>query len=92
MALKEVMEHLEVGYGNVVVLDLEKFFDTVNHSRLIELISRRVKDSRVISLIHKYLTVGVVMGNKFEESEVGVPQAGPLSPLLSNIMLNELDK
>jgi RNA-directed DNA polymerase len=91
-ALKEVERHLNEGYHYVVDLDLEKFFDTVNHSRLIELISRKVKDSRVISLIHKYLIAGVVVGNKFEESVLGVPQGGPLSPLLSNIMLDELDK
>jgi RNA-directed DNA polymerase len=91
-ALKEVERHLNEGYHYVVDLDLEKFFDTVNHSRLIELISRKVKDPRVISLIHKYLIAGVVVGNKFEESVLGVPQGGPLSPLLSNIMLDELDK
>lgn len=91
-ALKEVERHLNEWYHYVVDLDLEKFFDTVNHSRLIELISRKVKDPRVISLIHKYLIAGVVVGNKFEESVLGVPQGGPLSPLLSNIMLDELDK
>jgi group II intron reverse transcriptase/maturase len=73
-------------------MDLEKFFDTVNQSKIVEVLSRTVKDGRVISLIHKYLKAGVVVGNKFEETEVGVPQGGPLSPLLSNIMLNELDK
>jgi group II intron reverse transcriptase/maturase len=73
-------------------MDLEKFFDTVNQSKLIEVLSRTVKDGRVISLIHKYLHAGVVVRNKFEETNVGVPQGGPLSPLLSNIMLNELDK
>jgi group II intron reverse transcriptase/maturase len=91
-ALKEVESHLNDKYHYVVDLDLEKFFDTVNHSRLIELLSRKVKDPRVISLIHKYLIAGVVVGNKFEESVLGVPQGGPLSPLLSNIMLDELDK
>ncbi len=73
-------------------MDLEKFFDTVNQSKLIEVVSRTVKDGRVISLIHKYLNAGVVVHNKFEETEMGVPQGGPLSPLLSNIMLNELDR
>jgi group II intron reverse transcriptase/maturase len=91
-ALKEVESHLNDKYHYVVDLDLEKFFDTVNHSRLIELISRKVKDPRVISLIHKYLRAGVVVENKFQESVLGVPQGGPLSPLLSNIMLDELDK
>jgi RNA-directed DNA polymerase len=91
-ALKEVEGHLNDKYHYVVDLDLEKFFDTVNHSRLIELISSKIKDPRVISLIHKYLIAGVVVENKFQESVLGVPQGGPLSPLLSNIMLDELDK
>ncbi len=73
-------------------MDLEKFFDTVNQSKLIEVLSRTVKDGRVISLIHKYLNAGVVIRNKFEETGMGVPAGGPLSPLLSNVMLNELDK
>ena len=90
-ALKEVKKHLDGGHHYVVDLDLEKFFDTVNHSRLIELLSKRVKDPRVISLIHKYLNAGVVTQGKFQESVLGVPQGGPLSPLLSNIMLHELD-
>src|SRR5690606_40161280 len=59
---------------------------------LIEIISRTVKDGRVISLIHKYLNAGVIADHRFEETKVGVPQGGPLSPILSNIMLNELDK
>jgi group II intron reverse transcriptase/maturase len=72
-------------------MDIAKFFDTVNHSKLIEILSRTVKDGRVVSLIHKYLNAGVVVEHKFEKTESGVPQGGPLSPLLSNIMLNELD-
>jgi len=73
-------------------MDLEKFFDTVCQSKLIEILSRTIKDGRVISLIHKYLNAGVVLNGLFERTEIGVPQGGPLSPLLSNIMLNELDK
>lgn len=73
-------------------MDLEKFFDTVNHSKLIEVLSRTIKDGRVISMIHKYLNAGVVGNGFFEKTEEGVPQGGPLSPLLGNIMLNELDK
>ena len=76
----------------VVDMDLEKFFDTVCQSKLIEVLSRTIKDGRVISLIHKYLNAGVIANGKFERTEVGMPQGGPLSPLLSNIMLNELDK
>ena len=64
----------------------------MNHSKLIEVISRTVKDGRVVSLIHKYLNAGVLAAGKYEETKKGVPQGGPLSPLLSNIMLNELDK
>lgn len=73
-------------------MDLEKFFDTVCQSKLIEVLSRTIKDGRVISLIHKYLNAGVISRGIFEKTEVGMPQGGPLSPLLSNIMLNELDK
>ena len=80
------------GYIYVVDLDLERFFDTVSHSKLIEILSRTIKDGRVISLIHKYLRSGVMNKGMFETSEEGTPQGGPLSPLLGNIMLNELDK
>ncbi len=73
-------------------MDLEKFFDKVNHSKLIEVLSRTIKDGRVVSLIHRYLNAGVQVGANFKASEMGVPQGGPLSPLLSNIMLNELDR
>jgi len=90
-AMKKCVEYADQGYKYVVDMDLEKFFDTVNQSKLIEILSRTIKDGRVISLIHKYLRVGVVEHNTFKETGVGVPQGGPLSPLLSNIMLNELD-
>ena len=73
-------------------MDLEKFFDTVCQSKLIEVLSRTIKDGRVISLIHKYLNAGVIANGMFERTEIGMPQGGPLSPLLSNVMLNELDK
>ena len=73
-------------------MDLEKFFDTVSHSKLIEVLSKTIKDGRVISLIHKYLNAGVMTEGRHEPSEQGVPQGGPLSPLLGNIMLNELDR
>lgn len=91
-ALKQAQIYITSGYKYAVDLDLERFFDTVNHSRLIELLSRRIRDSRVVSLIHKYLLAGIQIGDKFADSLSGVPQGGPLSPLLSNIMLNELDK
>lgn len=73
-------------------MDLERFFDTVSQSKLIEVLSRTIKDGRVILLIHKYLNVGVIANGKFERTEIGIPQGGTLSPLLSNVMLNEMDK
>ncbi len=91
-ALNQCKNYITDGYRYALDMDLEKFFDMVNQSKLIEVLSRTVKDGRVISLIHKYLNAGVVIHNKFEETKVGVPQGGPLSPLLSNIMLNELDR
>lgn len=91
-ALRKVQRYAEEGYRYCVDLDLERFFDTVNHSKLIEVISRTIKDGRVVSLIHRYLNAGVMVRHKFEESSEGVPQGGPLSPVLSNILLNELDK
>jgi len=91
-AIKRSQEHIDDGYKYVVDMDLEKFFDTVNQSNLIEVLGRTIKDGRVISLIHKYLTAGVVVKHSYKETTEGVPQGGPLSPLLSNIMLNELDK
>jgi group II intron reverse transcriptase/maturase len=91
-ALKQVQSYANTGYRYAVDMDLEKFFDTVNQSKLIEVLSRTVKDGRVVSLIHKYLNAGVMISHKFESTQSGVPQGSPLSPLLSNIMLNELDK
>ena len=91
-ALRQCQRNVNDGYVYVVDMDLEKFFDTVCQSKLIEVLSRTIKDGRVISLIHKYLNAGVLVKGKFERTEIGMPQGGPLSPLLSNIMLNELDK
>ena len=91
-AIRQSQGYIEEGYKYVVDMDLEKFFDTVNQSKLIEVLSRTIKDGRVISLIHKYLNAGVVVKHSYKETNEGVPQGGPLSPLLSNIMLNELDK
>lgn len=90
-AMKKCIVNTNEGFRYVVDMDLEKYFDTVNQSKLIEILSRTIKDGRVISLIHKYLRAGVVIEHTFKESVEGVPQGGPLSPLLSNIMLNELD-
>ena len=91
-ALKQCQKNVNEGYVYVVDMDLEKFFDTVCQSKLIEVLSRTIKDGKVISLIHKYLNAGVIAKGMFECTEVGMPQGGPLSPLLSNVMLNELDK
>lgn len=91
-ALRACKRHVDEGYIWVVDMDLEKFFDTVCQSKLIQVLSETVTDGRVVSLIHKYLTAGVMVGNALEETKLGMPQGGPLSPLLSNIMLNELDK
>lgn len=91
-ALKRCREYVEEGYVYVVSMDLQSYFDTVNHSKLIEVLSRTVKDGRVISLIHKYLKAGVMEDGGNRATTEGVPQGGPLSPLCGNIMLNELDK
>jgi group II intron reverse transcriptase/maturase len=85
-------EYISSGYVYTVEMDFERFFDTVSHSKLIEILSRTIKDGRVISLIHKYLNAGVMIGGRKSETPVGIPQGGSLSPLLSNIMLNELDR
>jgi group II intron reverse transcriptase/maturase len=91
-ALERAQNIINAGYHYAVDIDLEKFFDTVNQSKLIEVLSRKVKDGRVISLIHKYFRSGVMIGVRHEESREGVPQGSPLSPLLGNIMLDEMDK
>jgi group II intron reverse transcriptase/maturase len=91
-ALKKCQTNITEGYRYVVDMDLEKYFDTVNQSRLIQILSETIKDGRVISLIHKFLNAGVMVGGMFEDSPEGVPQGGPLSPLLGNVMLNECDR
>lgn len=91
-ALRKCQNYITEGYKYAVDMDLERFFDTVNQNKLVEIMSGTIKDGRVISLIHKYLNAGVVVGGRFEQTKEGVPQGGPLSPLLGNIMLNELDK
>lgn len=77
-ALRCAQSHVNAGHKYVVDLDLEKFFDTVNHSRLIELLSKRIKDGRVVSLIHKYLLAGVMIGIEIEHTRQGVPQGGAI--------------
>lgn len=91
-ALKRIKEIAEEGYTWVVDLDLEKYFDTVNQSKLIQILSEEIKDGDVISLIHKYLKSGIMIDEIKVKSDKGVPQGGPLSPLLANIYLNEADQ
>ena len=90
-ALRACKRNVDDGYIWVVDMDLERFFDTVCQPKLVQILSETVADGRVASLIHKYLAAGVMVGGVREETRVGVPQGGPLSPLLANVMLNELD-
>ena len=91
MAIIQALEYLNDGHEWIVDIDLERFFDTVHHDRLMNLVSRTVNDGDVISLIRKFLVSGVQIDEEYKESVIGTPQGGNLSPLLSNIMLNELD-
>lgn len=91
MAILKGLEYMNDGYEWIVDIDLERFFDTVNHDRLMNLVARTVKDGDVISLIRKFLVSGVQIDEEFKETIIGTPQGGNLSPLLSNIMLHELD-
>jgi RNA-directed DNA polymerase len=91
-AVKKCKEYIEAGYKWTVDIDLAKYFDTVNHDKLMRLLSETIKDGRVLSLIRKYLQSGVMTNGVVTETGEGTPQGGNLSPLLSNIMLNELDK
>lgn len=91
-ALRRCLRNADDGYTYVVSMDLASYFDTVSHSKLIEVLSRTIKDGRVISLIHKFLNAGVMTEFGMEDTTTGVPQGGCISPLLGNIMLNELDK
>ena len=92
MAIEQARGYIKDGLGFVVDLDLEKFFDRVNHDRLLSRLSTRVPDKRVLKLIGRFLRSGVMLGGLCEPTEEGTPQGGPLSPMLSNIVLDELDK
>lgn len=92
MALIQAQKHINEGYRYAVDMDLEKFFDNVNHDLLMHLISNKIEDKRVLKLIRKYLNSGIMVKGMLVKSEDGAPQGGPLSPLLSNILLDELDK
>ena len=91
-AIRQYREYVKSGKRFVVDIDLSKFFDRVNHDRLMSRLATRIKDKRVLLLIRSFLTAGVMLGGLVEASEEGTPQGGPLSPLLSNIVLDELDK
>jgi RNA-directed DNA polymerase len=91
-AVNQVRDYIRQGYRVAVDCDLAKFFDTVNHDVLMCRVSRKVHDKRVLQLIGKYLRAGVMINGRREETRKGVPQGSPLSPLLSNILLDDLDK
>ena len=92
MAIDYALECMNQGKDWVVDIDLEKFFDKVNHDKLMQIVSETVKDGDVISLIRKFLVSGIQIDDEFKESVIGTPQGGNLSPLLGNIILDKLDK
>lgn len=91
-AVMTAKEYINAGYDWIIELDLEKFFDTVNHQKLMALLSNTVKDKRTLKLINAYLRSGIMEGGMVSQRIEGTPQGSPLSPLLSNIVLHELDK
>jgi len=91
-AIGQYREYVRAGFRYVIDIDLSKFFDRVNHDRLMARLATRIKDKRVLKLIRSFLTSGVMIGGLEESTKEGTPQGGPLSPLLSNIVLDELDK
>ena len=91
-AVEQSQEYIREGYDWVVDIDVEKFFDRVNHDMLMARVARVVKDKRVLKLIRAYLNSGVMVNGVVMGTEEGTPQGGPLSPLLANIMLNDLDR
>jgi RNA-directed DNA polymerase len=88
----QAQQHIAAGHDWVVDLDLEKFFDRVNHDKLMGQIAKRVEDTRLLTLIRAFLTAGVMDNGLVSPSVEGTPQGGPLSPLLSNLVLDALDR
>jgi RNA-directed DNA polymerase len=91
-AVAKAQQYIAEGYGWVVDLDLEKFFDRVHHDKLMAKLARRIRDKRLLKLIRAFLRAGVMEGGLVSPVDEGTPQGGPLSPLLSNIVLDELDR
>ena len=91
-AVAEAQQYLANGYGWVVGLDLEKFFDRVHHDRLMAALAKRIADKRMLKLIRSFLKAGVMENGLVSPIDEGTPQGGPLSPLLSNVVLDELDR
>jgi len=91
-AIEKCKEHINDGYKWVVDIDISKYFDTVNHDKLMSILAKDIDDKKVLRIIRKYLQSGVMINGVVAETDIGCPQGGPASPLLSNIYLNELDK
>ena len=91
-AVRKMREYVQEGYTWVVDIDLERYFDTVNHDMLMARVARKVKDKRILRLIRRYLQSGVMIHGVVVSTDEGTPQGGPLSPLLANILLDDLDK
>ena len=91
-AMMQVLEYLNQGFEWVIDLDIEKYFDTVNHDKLISILREKVNDSHTLHLIRKFLQAGVMDNGLVSSTTIGVPQGGPLSPILSNIYLDKFDK
>jgi len=91
-AVNQAQEYIRAGYDWVVDVDLESFFDRISHDRLMGAVAKRVKDKRVLKLIRRYLNAGIMEGGLVKPTSEGAPQGGPLSPLLSNLVLDELDR
>jgi group II intron reverse transcriptase/maturase len=91
-AVLEAQQYVQAGYRTVVDVDLEKFFDRVNHDILMDRLAKRIADKRVLQLIRRYLQAGILAHGVHSERVEGTPQGGPLSPMLANVLLDEVDR